>query len=129
MHEEIHDRRRDFRFNAGAGSLRILHSGINETLGEILNISYEGIAYRYTPNVEQPNNGFQFDMFRVGSRTFLLNGVTSEKVYDFDASEVFQVDSGRYRICGIKFLALRREQKYQIEHCIKKHTLIKDYVH
>jgi len=129
MHEEIHDRRRDFRFNAGAGSLRILHSGINETLGEILNISYEGIAYRYTPDVEQPNIGFQFDMVRGANTALLLNGVASEKVYDFDASEVFQVDSGRYRICGIKFAHMRAEQKYQIERCIKKHTLIKDYVH
>ena len=129
MDEKLLDRRRHFRFNAEAGSLWILHSGSNEKLGELLNISYEGIAYRYTPNVEQPNNGFQFDMFRVGSRTFLLNGVTSEKVYDFDASEVFQVESGKYRICGIKFAYIREEQTYQIETCIRKHTLIKKYLH
>lgn len=129
MHENLHDRRKHFRFNAETGSLRLLHSRSNETLGELLNISYGGIAYRYVPHVEQPNNSFQFDMFRVGIGALLLNGVTVERAYDLDASEVFQVDSGRYRIRGIKFSALRRGQKHQIEHCIKKHSLIKDYVH
>ena len=129
MHENIHDRRKHFRFNAETGSLRLLHSRSNETLGELLNISYEGIAYRYTPDVEQPNNGFQFDMVRDANTALLLNGVASEKVYDFDASEVFQVDSGRYRIRGIKFAHIRVEQKSQIEKCISEHTLIKEYLH
>lgn len=129
MPEKIHDRRRHFRFNAETGSLRLLHFRSNEKLGGLLNISYGGLAYRYAPNAEQPNNGFRFDMFRVANTALLLNGVTTEIVYDLDASEVFQVDSGRYRIRGIKFSALRRGQKHQIEHCIKKHTLIKDYVH
>ena len=129
MHENLHDRRKHFRFNAETGSLRLLHSRSNEKLGELINISYGGIAYLYAPDAEQPNNGFRFDMFRVANTALLLNGVTTEIVYDLDASEVFQVGSGRYRICGIKFADLREKQKYQIEQCIKKHTLIKDYVH
>jgi len=58
MHEKICDRRRHFRFNAVTGSLRLLHSPANAKLGELLNISYGGIAYRYVPNAEQTDDGF-----------------------------------------------------------------------
>ena len=128
MTEEIRNRRRHFRFNAEKGSLGLRKSRSGENLGDILNISYGGIAYRYVPQMVQPDSEFQFDMFFAGNRALLLNGVTTEIIYDFDASEVFQVSSGMYRVCGIKFTLMGEKHKYQIEQCIKKYTFIKQYM-
>ena len=128
MPEETHNRRRHFRFNAEKGSLGLRKSRCSKNLGDILNISYGGIAYRYVPQMVQPDSEFQFDMFLAGNRALLLNGITFEIIYDFDASEIFQVDSGRDRVCGIKFMHMGAERTYQIEQCIKKYTLIKHYI-
>ncbi len=126
MHRQIRDRRKYFRFNSEIGSLNVFNSWSNEKLGDVINISKEGLSYRYYPNVEQPIELFRFDVFWVGRRDFLLRGIDGEAITDFDASKTFRIDHGKYRIRGIKFGDLTLPQESQLEHCILKHTLISD---
>jgi hypothetical protein len=128
MMEAIHNRRRYFRFNAEKGLLRLMKSHSKENLGKLLNLSYGGLAYQYMHHMAHPDNVFQLDMFSSDNKVPLLNGVSTEIIYDFDASEIFQVDSGSYRLCGLKFTYIGAKQKYEIEYCIKKYTLIKQYM-
>ena len=128
MMKEIHNRRRHFRFNVEKGSISLKKSRSKEELGVLLNLSYGGLAYHYVPHMVRPDNEFQFDLFLDDNSPPLLNSIPTEIIYDFDASEVFLVDSDSYRICGVKFTHMGEKQKYQIEHCIKKHTLIKHYI-
>jgi len=88
------DARKHKRYNTEIGSLRVIDSSSNEELGEIVNIGRGGLAYRYSPNMQQPLESFKLDIFWVGDNKRLLNGAAGETIWDFDAAEKFPIGSG-----------------------------------
>jgi hypothetical protein len=127
--EDNMEARKHKRYHTEIGSLRVLDSGSSEELGEIVNIGRGGLAYRYLPDMQQPLEPFKLDIFWVGNNKRILDGIACETVWDFDAAEKFPVGSGNYRVRGIKFGELVKNQKHQIEQTMKKHTLIEEHIH
>jgi hypothetical protein len=123
MEKEITERRKHRRFNIEVGSLDVLDPHSNEKLGDVLNISRGGLAYRYVPDAEQPFDLFKIDIFRVVDHILFLSNITCKTISDFDAAKRFPIKFNKYRLSGVHFGELTESQISQLEYCIQKYTL------
>jgi hypothetical protein len=123
MEKKLTERRKHRRFNVEVGSLDMLNPHSNEKLGDILNISRGGLAYRYVPDAEQPFGSFKIDIFRVVDHFPFLKNITCKAISDFDAAKRFPIKFHKYRLRGVQFGELMESQISRLEYCIQKYTL------
>ena len=125
MDKHIPERRIHKRFNVEIGALTLLECNSSKELGEIINISRGGLAYRYISNGGSPVGPSEFDIFWAGNRR-LLRAATCEAISDYKLSKKFPIGFNKSQVRGVKFTDLTEQQISQLEYCLQKHTIIEE---
>lgn len=88
----------------------------HEKLGHIIDISMDGLAFRYTDVGRPSNKSSELDMFFADNR-FHLNKVPFETISNHETDSLMSL-----RRCGVQFGQLTDNQKIQLTHFIKTCT-------
>jgi len=90
-----------------------------EKVGQIIDISMEGLAFSYLPTKKRSNRPSELDIFLSGDN-FRLEKVPFETVSDFVLNEV---PFSGIRRCSVRFRDLTDSQRSQLDYFIQNHTL------
>lgn len=130
MKEHPIDRRRNKRLPVEVGSLTLHSNNSSEKLGEIVNISRSGLAYRFSYNGEPFKGPSEFDIFWFGNRHRpLISAVPCETVFNRSLSnKSFKhfFNFNKKGVRGIQFGELNEHQISQLKDCIQSHTIIEE---
>ena len=118
--KEIVNRRRCARFRVPKDAFAALGS-VYIKVGQIINISIGGLAFRYLLPTEGPSNASELDIFLAG-RTFYLYKVPFEIVWDLVNNEM-RFNSIETKICGLQFGDLTPHQISQLEYFIQDYAI------
>ena len=89
-------------------------------VGQIINISMGGLAFRYLGS-EEPSNASELDIF-LARRAFYLYKLPFETVRDFVTNEM-PFSSINMKVCGLQFGGLTDEQKSDLRYFIQTHAI------
>jgi hypothetical protein len=118
--KEHRERRRYTRFRTKDGALIELRSHRGK-LGEIIDISKGGLAFRYIDIGDRPKGSFEVDIF-LKERDFRLEKVPAKTVSDLKTTKYYPYSSTKTRRQGVQFGKLTRTQISKLEHFIKHYT-------
>jgi len=120
MRKEGVERRKYNRFQVPVGVF--LSFGPDDSrLGEIIDISMSGLAYRYLATEKEPNRARRLNIFLTEDDSY-MNDVPFETVSDFRTSDI-PLTSVTIRRSGVQFGELTHSQMYRLEHFIDNHAL------
>ena len=119
--EDFLEQRKHKRFRAQDGTYAIL-KGPGKKLGQVINISIGGLAFRYIDIGERPKKSYQLDIF-LTENSFRLEKLNFKTISDFEVDDEFNFSSIPMRRRGVQFEELEQNQLDQIEHFIQKHTV------
>ena len=88
------------------------------TLGQIVNLSMGGLAFRCIGNEKPPNGSFELDIFLPG-RAFYLYEVPFDFIWGFKTADDATLNSSTTCQGGIQFGELKPHQKFQLERFIE----------
>jgi len=118
--KEHKERRKYTRFRARDGALIELRS-YRGKLGEIIDISKGGLAFRYIDIGDRPKGSFEVDIF-LKEAGFRLEKVPAKTVSDLKTTKYFPYSSTETRRQGIQFGELTGDQVSKLEQFIKNYT-------
>ena len=118
--EKKAERRKYTRFRTRNGALIEVRSHHGK-LGEIIDISKGGLAFRYIDIGDRPKGSFELDIFLKESG-FRLEKVPATTISDFQATKYFPFSSTKTRRQGVEFGELTQKQISQLEHFIRNYT-------
>jgi len=121
--KELAERRRHKRFQAQEGAFAVVRPESTK-LGQIIDISQGGLAFRYTVTGARANGAFEVDIFLAGDG-FCLEKIPIKTVSDLKVPKKFSNGSLPMRRCGVQFGELTDNQIAQLEYFIQNHTIIK----
>jgi hypothetical protein len=116
------DRRKHERFGVPIG-IYVSFRSRGARLGEVINISQGGLAFRYMGGKEPSDGPDKLNIF-LEEGGFHLNDVPFRTVTDFGTYQV-PFTSVTMRQSGVQFGELTRHQMSQLEGLIQKHTTVK----
>jgi hypothetical protein len=117
---EHRERRKYTRFRAKDGALIEFRSHRGK-LGEIIDISKGGLAFRYIDIGDRPKGSFEVDIL-LKKTGFRLEKVPAKTISDHKTSKYFPYSSTITRRQGVQFGELTRNQIAKLEHFIKNYT-------
>ena len=120
MSEQI-ERRAYKRFEAREGAFAALKGPISK-LGQIIDISKGGLAFRYIHTGESVKKSFEMEIFSAGNG-FRLKGIQCRTVSDFEIDNPFPFSSIKMRRLGAEFEDFNSNQESQLEYFIQNHTI------
>ncbi len=115
--KEIMGRRKHKRFMVQTG-VNVARKDIYYKLGQLINISKDGIAFLYIANGEQVDDRFNIDLFS-GTDVFYLRDMPLKTISDFSHDNEPPFIHGKIRRCGGQFDKLPQSQKIQLDYFIK----------
>ena len=115
------ERRKHIRYRAKEGALAAVRPQYVK-IGQIIDISRGGLAFRYTVTDSQGNESHELDIFLIGE-VFHLNRVPFKIISDLRINKKSSPSSLRMRRCGVQFGELTQNQIHELEYFIRKHTL------
>lgn len=115
------DRRGHKRFPVRDGAFAVLRPQLNK-LGQIVDISLGGLAFRYVFTGTHSNGSFEMDIFLAGNG-FYLERVPIRTVSDFKMTKKIPMSSIPVRRCSVQFGELTPFQITQINHFLHNYTL------
>ncbi len=115
------EKRRFRRFQAPQSAFALLR-GPDGRLGQIIDISKGGLAFRYVGNGRQPRSSFQLDIF-LANNDFHLEKVSFRTVSDFEVSKQALTHSVIMRRCGGQFDELNQDHVSRLEYFIENYAL------
>jgi hypothetical protein len=118
--EKYVERRKYTRFRTRSGALIELRSQRGK-LGEIIDISKGGLAFRYIDIGDRPKGSFELDIFLKGTG-FRLEKVPAKTISDSRTTKYFPFSSTKTRRQGVEFGELTQKQISQLEHFIRNYT-------
>ena len=118
--EKKAERRKYTRFRTRSGALIEVRSHQGK-LGEIIDISKGGLAFRYIDIGDRPKGSFELDIILKESG-FRLEKVPARTISDFRATKHFPFSSTKTRRQGVEFGELTQKQSSQLEHFIRNYT-------
>ena len=118
--EENIERRKYTRFRAKDGALIEVRSHRGR-LGEIIDISKGGLAFRYIDIGDRPKGSFELDIF-LKKTGFRLEKVPAKTISDLKTRKYFPYSSTKTRRQGVQFGELTRNQLSKLEDFIKNYT-------
>jgi len=118
--EEHRERRKYTRFRAKDGALIELRSHRGR-LGEIIDISKGGLAFRYIDIGDRPKGSIELDIFWKETG-FRLEKVPAKTVSDLKTTKYFPYSSTKTRRQGVQFGELTRNQISKLDDFIKNYT-------
>ena len=119
--EEFFEQRKHKRFRPQDGTYAVLR-GPREKLGQVINISQGGLAFRYIDIGERPKRSFELDS-SIEENGFILDRLSFETVSDFSASREFPFSSTPIRRRGGEFMALNENQISDLEYFIQNYAV------
>ncbi|MBW1743037.1 MAG: PilZ domain-containing protein [Deltaproteobacteria bacterium] len=120
MQEEWIERRKYKRFQVPIGAF--LSFGPDDSrLGEIIDISMSGLAYRYLATEEQPNRARRLNIFLTEHDSYVAD-VPFDTVSDFRTCDI-SFTPVTMRRSGVQFGELTHSQMSRLEHFIDNHAL------
>lgn len=90
-------------------------------VGQVVDISMGGIAFRYLAGEEPPKGSLELDLFLAG-RSFYLYKVPSEMIWHLRPVEADSSNSPDVRQCGLRFGALTPSQTAQLEYFVRNYA-------
>lgn len=115
------EKRRFRRFQAPRNAFALLR-GPDGGLGQIIDISRGGLAFRYVSNGRQPKRSFQLDVF-LANNGFHLEKVPFRTVSDFEVSKQALANSVTMRRCGVQFDELDQDHTSRLEYFLENCAL------
>ena len=112
------ERRRDGRFQVPKGVFVEVRRPHHSKLGEIINISMGGVAFRYLATKEPSNGSYKLSIF-FDESGFRLNDIFLETVTDFKTHKI-PYTSIAMRRSSVQFRRLTHHQISELEHFIAK---------
>jgi hypothetical protein len=91
-------------------------------LGQIIDISKGGLAFRYVGNGGQPRRSFHMDIF-LANNGFRMEKVSFRTVSDFEVSKQGLANSVIMRRRGVQFDELNQEDASRLEYFIENYAL------
>ena len=114
-------RRNNTRFRVPEGTFAKVKGSANK-VGQMIDISKGGLAFRYIDIGERPNRSFELDMI-VKNNGFHLGNVPLITTSDLEADKEFAFSSIPMRRSGGQFGELMDSQISQLEYFIQNHTI------
>jgi hypothetical protein len=118
--KEDMERRKYTRFQARDGAFIEVRSHRGR-LGEIIDISKGGLAFRYIDIGDRPKGTLELDIFLKGTG-FRLENVPAKTISDLKTTKYFPYSSTKTRRQGVQFGELTRNQISKLDHFIKNYT-------
>ena len=115
------DRRDNARFYAQEGAFAIHRNHIIK-MGQILNVSINGLAFSYIDDGKWQNGSFNLDIF-LTDRGFYLKSVQSKIISDCEILNEIPFSSIIMRRRGVQFEELMDNQGAQLEYFLQNHTI------
>lgn len=115
------ERRKLKRFQVQDGAFAVVRPEFTR-LGQIINISYEGLAFQYAATANQENGASELDIFLTGD-AFYLENMSFETVCDRRATKKSSKGFLPLRRCSVHFKDLTGTQIAQLEYFIQNHTI------
>jgi len=115
------ERRQQKRFIAEEGAFAALVDQ-ESRLGQIKDISTEGLSFRYIDSNEKLENAAELKII-LGNQGLYLDRVPFVKISDFEIENEFSFSTIKMRQIGLQFRELTAEQKIQLERFIQQHTI------
>lgn len=115
---EISERRKAKRYHVKSGVFAI----INKKSGQIIDISMNGLAFRYIAEDEQKNKSSELNIF-VMEDSYLLERISFEEISDQFMNNKFTFSPIIMKRRSVKFKKLNPHQKLQLKNFITKYSL------
>jgi hypothetical protein len=93
-------------------------------LGQIINISKDGMAVRYSVNDQQLSDSSELDIFIIDSH-FYIEKIQTKIISDFEIGDKFPFSSQKDRQRCFQFVEMKASQLFQLDYLLKNYTLIK----
>jgi hypothetical protein len=91
-------------------------------MGQITNISNDGLAFHYIDRQDGSNSLFKMDILYAG-KAFYLDRLLFKPVFDIAVETDIPINPFTIRKCGVQFGELNNRQRSQLEYFICNHTL------
>ena len=114
-------RRKHKRFKPQEGTFVSLPPPSSK-LGETLDISAGGLAFRYIDTGERIGEAFELDIF-LKDTDFYLEKVPAISVSDLDMAKEFQFSITKARRHSVQFGDLTQSQTFHLEYFIRHYTI------
>ena len=115
------ERRKLKRFQVQEGAFAVVRPELTR-LGQIINISYEGLAFQYPVTSHQENGASGIDIFLTGDG-FCLENMSFEMISDRRATRKSSKVFLPLRRCSVRFKDLTDTQIARLEYFIQNHTI------
>ncbi len=115
------EKRRFRRLQAPQNAFALLR-GPDGRLGQIIDISKGGLAFRYAGNGGQPKRSFQLDIF-LANKGFHVEKLSFRTVSDFEVNNQNPANSVIMRRRGIQFDELNQGHISRLEYFIENYAL------
>jgi len=119
--KDLAERREYNRFEAQEGAFAALRGPVNK-LGQIIDISKGGLAFRYIDTGVRPDKSFDLDISLINNG-FHLEEVPCKSIFDSEIINEFCFSSIPMRRLGVQFTELTHNQTSQLEYFIQNHTM------
>lgn len=119
---EVVERRRHKRFQAEEGAYAAVRPQY-EKIGQIIDVSRGGLAFRYMVSGSQEDASSELDIFLIGEG-FHLDKVPFQTVSDEGIPERLSPGSQKMRRCGVQFGELTQMQILKLKEFILNHTVV-----
>jgi hypothetical protein len=119
--KKLTERRKLKRFRVQEDAFAVIRPDCTR-LGQIMNISYEGLAFQYPVAAHQGNVASEIDIFLKGD-SFYLEDIPFETVSDRRATRKASKGFLPMRRCSVRFKDLTGTQIAQLEYFIQNHTV------
>ena len=119
--KKLAERRKRKRFQVQNGAFAVVRPEFTR-LGQIVNISHEGLAFQYAVTSTQENRASELDIFLAGDG-FYLEKMSFETVSDRRATRKSSKGFLPLRRCSVRFKDITGTQIARLEYFIQNHTI------
>lgn len=118
---KLAERRKSKRFQVEHGAFAVVRPEFTK-LGQIIDISHEGLAFQYAVTATQKNEPSELDIFLTGDG-FYLEHMPFETVSDRRATRKSSKGFLPLRRCSVRFKEVTGTQIALLEYFIQNHTI------
>jgi hypothetical protein len=121
--KEVVERRKHKRFQVRDSTFVVFraHWPHSTKVGQIIDMSRHGLAFRYIAGEERSNGSFELEIL-LGDHSFYLNKIPFKTISDCEAANEVPFSCIQMRRSGVQFGNLAPNQISQIEYFIRNHT-------
>ena len=115
------ERRRQKRFKAREGAFAALVDQ-ESRLGQIKDISLQGLSFRYIDNHEKLKNASELKII-INNQGLYLDKLPFKIIFDFEIESEFSFSRVNMRQIGLEFGDLTPVQRNRLDQFLKNHTI------